>query len=143
MNTSSRRNHSSLEGMRHPMAAPSGIAGLIGAALMLVPLHASAQTAPLAHVANPGVYTVLQENDQFRVVLATWKPGQHDDAHSHPANATYAVTACKARLYGPDKKVLGEAARAQGSVVLQAPVASHTFENIGASDCQILIVERK
>lgn len=121
----------------------AALSGLIGAVLTLTPLAASAQNAPLSHVANPGVYKVLDENDQFRVVLATWKPGQRDGFHSHPANATYALTACNARLYGPDNKVLGEAQRAAGSVVLQAPIPSHSFENVGTSDCQILIVERK
>jgi hypothetical protein len=120
-----------------------GCTGLIGAVLTLTPLGASAQNAPLSHVANPGVYKVLAENDQFRVVLATWKPGQRDEFHSHPANATYALTACNARLYGPDNKVVGEAQRTPGSVVLQAPIPSHSFENAGTSDCQILIVERK
>jgi hypothetical protein len=106
-------------------------------------LAAHAQDAPLSHVANPGVYKVLQENDQFRVVLATWKPGQRDEFHSHPVNATYAVTPCHARLYGPDGKVLGEAQREVGSATLQPHIASHSFENIGSTDCQILIVERK
>src|SRR4051794_40606952 len=55
-----------------------GCTGLIGAVLTLTPLAASAQNAPLSYVANPGVYKVLAENDQFRVVLATWKPGQRD-----------------------------------------------------------------
>jgi hypothetical protein len=118
-------------------------AGLTGAVLALTPLAVSAQNAPLSHVANPDVYKVLGENDQFRVVLGTWKPGQRDTLHSHPANATYALTGCNLRLYGPDNKVLMEGARIEGSTVLQAPVAAHTFENTGASDCQILIVERK
>ena len=105
--------------------APAALSGLIGAVLTLTPLTASAQNAPLSHVANPAIYKVLAENDQFRVVLATWKPGQRDEFHSHPANATYALTACNARLYGPDNQVLGEGQRAPGSVVLQGPIPSH------------------
>src|SRR4051812_11098682 len=115
--------------------------GLMTAALAVIPFLAFAQDAPSSHVANPGVYKVLQENDQFRVVLATWKPGQRDEFHSHPANATYALTPCSARLYGPDNKVLGDAQRLVGSAVLQPPIASHSFENVGTSECQILIVE--
>ena len=120
-----------------------GCTGLVGAILTLFSLAASAQIAPLPQVVNPGVYKVLAENDQFRVFLATWKPGQRDEFHSHPANATYALTACNTRIYGPDNQVQRESQRAPGSVVLQAPVASHSFENAGPSDCQILIVERK
>lgn len=117
--------------------------GLIAAVLAASPRFAIAQNAPSSHVANPGVYKVLQENDQFRVVLATWKPGQRDEFHSHPANATYTLTPCHARLYGPDNKVLGEAQRPAGFAALQPPIASHSFENIGTNECQILIVERK
>lgn len=113
------------------------------AGLLAAMLPAQAQDAPLSNVANPGVYKVLQENDQLRVVLATWKPGQRDEFHSHPASSTYALTPCHARLYGPDGKVLGEAQRPQGSATLQPPIASHSFENIGSNECQILIVERK
>lgn len=117
--------------------------GLMAAVAAVTPLFASAQDAPASHVANPGVYKVLQENDQFRVVLATWKPGQRDEFHSHPSNATYALTPCQARLWGPDNKVVGEAQRPAGSASLQPPIASHSFENVGTTECQILIVERK
>ena len=120
-----------------------GCAGLIGAALALTPLTVSAQDVPLSHAASPDVYKILTENDEFRVVLATWKPGQRDALHSHAANASYALTGCKVRVYGRDNKVLVEGARAQGSAALQPPVAAHAVENTGASDCQILIVERK
>lgn len=104
---------------------------------------AAAQTAPVSHVASPGVYKVLQENNDMRMVLATWQPGQRDEMHSHPATATYALTPCHVRLYGADGKVLGESRRPQGSALLQPVIAAHALENIGASECQILIVERK
>lgn len=123
--------------------AISACAGLIATVIAATPQLASAQTAPPSHSANPDVYKVLSENEQFRVVLGTWKPGQRDALHSHPANATYALTDCKLRLYGPDNKLLTEGARVQGSAVLQSPVAAHSFENTGTNDCQILIVERK
>lgn len=119
------------------------IAGCAAAMLASAALPAAAQTAPVSHVASPGIYKVLQENNELRVVLATWKPGQRDEMHSHPVNATYALTACQVRLYGPDGKVLGESKRPQGSALIQSTIAAHSLENIGTSDCQILIVERK
>jgi hypothetical protein len=127
----------------HRSDGTSGRAGLIAAALMATPLAASAQEAPLSHVANPGIYKVLGENELFRAVLGTWKPGQRDVLHSHPASATYALTACDMRIYGPNGVLAVEAQRPQGSAVMQGPVAAHAFENAGKSDCQILIVERK
>src|SRR5688500_356049 len=88
-----------------------GCTGLIGAVLTLTPLAASAQNAPLSHIANPSIYKVLAENDQFRVALGTWKAGQRDEFHSHPAHVTYALNECTLRLYGPDNKVVFEATR--------------------------------
>jgi len=110
---------------------------------IVTPLAASAQDVPLSHVASPGVYKVIDENNQFRVVLATWKPGQRDAVHSHPANATYALTACDFQLYGRDGSPLFNGHRNQGTAGLQSPIAAHSFENVGKSDCQILIVEQK
>lgn len=119
------------------------IASLAAAAVAGAALPAAAQTAPVSHLASPGIYKVLQENNELRVVLATWKPGQRDEMHSHPTNATYALTPCHARLYGPDGKVLTESQRPQGSALIQSVIPAHSFENIGANECQILIVERK
>lgn len=104
---------------------------------------AMAADVPLSHVADPAVYKVIAENDLFRVVLATWKPGQRDVPHSHPANAAYRLVDCYMRNYGPDNKVQSEGERLAGTVALQKPVPNHSLENIGKSDCQVLIVERK
>ena len=101
------------------------------------------QTAPLSHMADPGVYKVVKENDLFRVVVATWKPGQRDAFHSHPATAVYYISPCKPRLYAVDGKVVFEGDVPQGGIFLQPAIASHAFENAGTTECKILIVERK
>ncbi len=129
--------------MKAPTLSVPGCAGLAVAVLTMTPFAALAQDAPLSHVANPAIYKVLAENNQFRVVLGTWKPGQRDALHSHPANATYALTGCDLRLYGPDNKVLLELSRPEGSASMQNAVAAHVFENTGTTECRILIVERK
>jgi beta-alanine degradation protein BauB len=108
-----------------------------------VPAVAAAEDVPLSYVADPGVYKLLAENELFRVVLATWKPGQRDAFHSHSANAAYRLLNCRNRAYGPDGKVTGEGESKAGSVILQNPIAKHSVENIGSTDCQVLIVERK
>ncbi|MEZ0308013.1 MAG: hypothetical protein ACAH21_08805 [Ramlibacter sp.] len=113
------------------------------ACLLAAPLIAAAQTAPLSYQADPGVYKLIAENDQFRVILATWKPGQRDTSHSHSASTAYRLTDCKARLYGADGKPTGEGEGKAGTAVLQAAIAAHSLENIGTADCQALIVERK
>ena len=112
-------------------------------AMMGIPLTSQAEDVPLSHVAEPGVYKVLAENELFRVVLATWKPGQRDALHSHPANAVYRLTDCKNQIYKADGSKGGGGEVKAGSVNLQAPVTAHSFENAGTTECQMLIVERK
>lgn len=104
---------------------------------------AMAADAPLSHVADPAVYKVIAENDLFRVVVATWQPGQRDVLHSHPANVAYRLKDCSIKSYGPDGKVISEGDRKAGSVVLQKAVPAHSLENRGKDECQVLIVERK
>lgn len=119
-----------------------GCIALMGATATLAPHVAWGQNAPSAHVADPGVYKVLDESDQLRVVLATWKPGQRDVFHSHaPAHAVYPLTDCRLRRFGLDHTI--DTAMYKGKVVLQADAPSHSVENIGTSDCQLLIVDRK
>ena len=108
-----------------------------------IPVLATADDAPLSYVADPGVYKLLAENELFRVVLATWKPGQRDTYHSHSANAAYRLGDCKVRVYGPDGKVTREGEAKAGTVNLQTPISSHSLENISSHECQVLIVERK
>lgn len=116
---------------------------LCSIAMMGIPMTSHADDVPPSHIAEPGVYKVLAENDLFRVVLATWKPGQRDAYHSHPANAAYRLTDCKNRIYLPDGSVARGGEVKAGSVNLQAPIASHSFENASDKECQVLIVERK
>ena len=107
------------------------------------PSGAFAQGVPLSHAASPEVYKVVEENDMFRVVLATWQPGQRDAYHSHPPTAVYNISGCKIRIHAPNGKIAYEGEVHPGDVALQKAIASHSFENAGAKECRILIVERK
>lgn len=112
------------------------------AALAFAPI-ALAEDAPLSYKASPDVYKLLAENSQFRVILATWKPGQRDAQHSHSPVASYRLTDCKARLLDPTGKVIREGEGKAGTAVLQDAIVSHALENVGDGVCQILLVERK
>lgn len=111
--------------------------------VLAAPFATMAADAPLSYKASPEIYKLLAENDQFRVILATWKPGQRDAQHSHSAATAYRLTGCKSRIFGPDGKVLSEGEAKAGSVVLNNAIVSHSLENIGTTDCQTLLVERK
>jgi hypothetical protein len=109
---------------------------------MLAPASAQAsQDAPPSYVADP-VYTLLSENDQFRVIMAKRPVGHRDAWHSHLPQASYNLTECPSRAYLPDGTAQDFALKA-GAVQLVPAIPSHALENIGTAECDQLIVERK
>jgi hypothetical protein len=113
------------------------------AALLFVAVSARAQDAPPTFQADPDVYKVIFEDQNFRVIAATWKKGVHDKAHSHPVpSVSYAVTDCMLRLYSSDGKTRDVTPKAGTSMAVPL-TPSHSAENVGASDCQLVLVERK
>ena len=118
-------------------------ATLVGFGFLWESADARAEEVPLSHVADPNVYSLIAENENFRVIVATWQPGQQDAFHSHPANAAYRLTDCKNRILKGDGSIAREGDVKAGSVVLQDPVAGHSFKNMSDQVCQTLIVESK
>jgi hypothetical protein len=104
---------------------------------------AAAQSSPPTYQGDPDVYKVIFENDDFRVISATWKKGANDKSHSHPvAFVVYPVTDCTIRLHNPDGSTRVNEAKA-GTPFAGPVVPSHTAENISDHDCQAIFVERK
>lgn len=102
-----------------------------------------AEDAPPSYKASPDVYQLISENEYFRVILATWKPGQRDAWHSHAGTlVSYRLTDCNSRSHTPDGKYQERAGK-RGTVTFNPIITSHSLENVGTADCQILIVERK
>lgn len=118
------------------------VCAIAAIAVLLGSHFAGAEDAPPSYVASPDVYKLLKENEHFRIIEATWKPGQRDNFHSHWANAVYRFTDCTARIYLPDGKFVDSNSKA-GSTVLQNSIPSHSFENRGTAECRMLIVEAK
>ncbi len=85
---------------------------------------------------------MLAENDEMRVVLATWPAWHKDKDHSHPMAAVYTIKDCHARITTSNDKAKEVNNKAGGARVNPA-VKSHTFENIGKNECQQVLVERK
>jgi len=107
------------------------------------PIPAFAADAPVSYKADPAVYKLLSENDQFRVIPATFKPGQRDAGHSHPsAQARYALTNCEVRIYTPDGKFV-DVNDKKGTAAFSPAAPSHAVENRGKTRCETIIVERK
>lgn len=103
---------------------------------------ASAQPQPLprSFLASPDIYKVVAQNEQFKVIAVTWKPGQKDSLHSHPANAVYYLTDCSLRIHAQD----GTSRNAQpkaGAAIVQGEIPGHVLENIGTADCRLVMFE--
>ncbi|MGA3307385.1 MAG: hypothetical protein ABSD08_02055 [Xanthobacteraceae bacterium] len=110
---------------------------------LLAASAAMAQTAPPTYQADPSVYKVIFEDENFRVIEGTWKKGEHDKAHSHPVpSVSYALNDCVIRLHQPDGKTTDVTNKA-GTARAVAITQSHSAENISPGDCQVVFVERK
>ena len=103
---------------------------------------ASGPAAPPGFVASPEVYKVIAENDRYRVVAVTFRPNQRDQFHSHPMAAIYYITDCSVRAFTPDG-ASGSANITAGTVRIQDPVTAHSVENMGTSECKVLMFETK
>ena len=89
------------------------------------------------------MYHVVAEKEGLRIVVATWKPGQQDEWHSHPVMAVYWLTDCDARVYTPDGKSV-DSKRTMGQAGVQEPIESHSFQNLSSSaECKALMVEKE
>jgi mannose-6-phosphate isomerase-like protein (cupin superfamily) len=106
------------------------------------PRDTIAQPAPHSTLASPEVYRVIAQNDKFRVIAVNWKPGQRDAWHSHPEAAVYFLTFCHLRMHSPDGKSRDVSPPAEYSAV-QGPITSHSLENIGKTDCKLVMFEPK
>src|SRR5262249_9376773 len=104
---------------------------------------ATAQNAPPTFQADPDVYKVIFEDQNFRVIAATRKKGVHDKAHGHPVpSIVYNVTDCPTKLYAADGKTNENPGKA-GTANAVPVIASHSAENVGTADCPQSFVERK
>jgi oxalate decarboxylase/phosphoglucose isomerase-like protein (cupin superfamily) len=118
------------------------MAGMCGSVLVGAIFPAVADEVPLSFQASPEVYKVIAEDENMRVGIATWQPGQRDKNHSHPTAAFYTIKDCQARITSADGKVK-EVNNKAGTARINKPVKSHTFENTGKTECQQLFVELK
>jgi hypothetical protein len=73
------------------------------AATIICVASATAQDASPSYQADPTVYKVIFEDQNFRMIAATWKNGATDKPHGHPIPfVVYALDDCTLRLRNPD-----------------------------------------
>jgi hypothetical protein len=117
---------------------------MAASALALVSTTAvRAEDVKPSYDANPDIYKVIAENDEMRVILATWPAGTKDKIHSHPkSHASYSLSDCHRKLVKPDGTVDEKQSKA-GAARIAGPIKAHYFENVGTTTCQSLLVELK
>jgi len=103
---------------------------------------AQAPSTPPGFVASPEIYKVIAENDKYRIIEVTWKPSQKDKPHSHPDAGVYNLTNCTTRNTLGNGQVR-EGTYPAGAARINPPIASHTIENIGSTECKVLMFEPK
>jgi hypothetical protein len=89
------------------------------------------------------IYKVVAENDSLRVIEATWKPGQRDAMHSHPAIGFYFLSACASMRAHLADGTTRDWSATPGRAGANNPVKLHAIENIGTTDCKLVFVEMK
>lgn len=119
------------------------ILSIVFGGALAMPLAVWAQAVPRSFVASPDVYKVIAENDQYRIIEATWKPGHRDAWHSHGSVvASYSLTGCNSRLHTPDGKYTDNTTK-PGQARIRPVAPSHSFENVGKTECKSILFEPK
>lgn len=124
--------------MSHALKLTLAAAALIGTWAM--PTLSVAQQNPRSYVASPEIYKVLAQDERLKVIAVVWRPGQKDVLHAHPANGVYYLTDCSIRIYAQDGSFRDAQPKA-GYAVVQGPIPGHVLENIGTSDCRLIMFE--
>ncbi len=115
----------------------------VGAGSFALPQTTLAQDVARSFVASPDVYKVIAEDEKYRVIAVTWKPGQRDAWHSHGAPvAVYNLTDCNMRIHTPDGKVVDNNIKA-GNARVREQAPSHSLENVGSTECTMVLFEPK
>ena len=113
------------------------------AALLLTTSFIMAQTAPPTFQGDPDVYKTIFEDQNLRVIAATWKKGERDKSHSHPLpSIVYSLNDCQFRIHAADGTTRDLPTKA-GTAMAVPITQSHSAENIGGTDCRAIFVERK
>jgi mannose-6-phosphate isomerase-like protein (cupin superfamily) len=122
------------------MAMRRLVTAVLCAVTALVPAATRAGDDPVR--ATPGVYRILHESDQVRVLEVTYAPGQRENWHGHPRYIVYVVDP-------GDGKIRTENAQGEihefdletGESMLLDPVEKHRGMNPGTRPVRILAIE--
>jgi quercetin dioxygenase-like cupin family protein len=111
---------------------------------MTPPLGAESATADSAHdptITDGDKYKVVTENARVRVLRYHDTPGAKTHPHHHPDSVLHALSAFKRRLTFPDGRSVEREFKTGD--VMWVPAQTHTGENIGTTDTDVVLIEVK
>jgi beta-alanine degradation protein BauB len=91
--------------------------------------------------AGAGMYRLLFENEQVRVMEVTFQPGQSIKPHSHPDHFVYVLSGGSLRLFKPDGTSTD--ITIEPEQVIWIPSETHWAENIADTVVKLLVTELK
>ena len=112
--------------------------------VMAPPPGAEGTTSDLARdptVTDGDRYKVVTENARVRVLRYHDTPGAKTHQHHHPDSVLQAMSAFKRRLIFPDGRSVDREFKAGD--IMWIPPQTHTGENIGTTDTDVVLVELK
>lgn len=92
-------------------------------------------------VVGPDVYKLVFENENIRIMEATFTPGASIGMHSHPGHAVYLLAGGQLRLSYPDGS--NKDMDVPTGQALWIPAESHAAENVGIGEVRVLVIEPK
>ena len=92
--------------------------------------------------ASPANFRLLLENERVRVVEYSIRPGERDQAHTHPARVSYVVSGGTLRVTTSDGRSMLFEEKA-GDTTWSEPTPRHFVENTGQTPVKIILVEVK
>lgn len=109
---------------------------------LLTASSAFAETYPGPHEAGPDVYKLVSENDQVRVSVATFVPGQKIAMHHHSyGHSLYILEAGQLTISKPDGS--SQVLNANVGDVMWMGIEDHSAQNTGTTTVKVLITEVK
>jgi hypothetical protein len=91
-------------------------------------------------VTDPGLYSVLFENERVRVLQYRDRPGDTTHPHRHPDSVMVTLSAFRRRVSAGDRQVEVDMPAAHARWV---GAQEHTGENIGSTETHAVFVELK
>ncbi|MBS1575941.1 MAG: hypothetical protein JST09_11620 [Bacteroidetes bacterium] len=92
--------------------------------------------------ASPGIFKILFENEQVRVIEYSLKPGRKDNWHTHPPKSSYVVTGGQLTVHFENGDSIFADEKA-GTASWMDYVGKHYVENTGPSTVTIILTEIK